>query len=101
MPELDHRRAILAVELYDVAFDFGPVTYQNIEIVATTAASEWCNTQVSLGYTSGVRVLHFSQNRILIVDINHADSNTRSLALLRTEILATSARSSCLASPKY
>ncbi|KIK68558.1 hypothetical protein GYMLUDRAFT_154392 [Collybiopsis luxurians FD-317 M1] len=37
-------RAIFAVELYDVDFNFGPVTYRNIQITATTAASGWCNS---------------------------------------------------------
>ncbi|KIY47482.1 hypothetical protein FISHEDRAFT_59601 [Fistulina hepatica ATCC 64428] len=51
-------RAIFAVEasLYDVAFDFGPIIYSNVEITATTAASEWCYTTYTLGdypYTIG------------------------------------------------
>ncbi|KAL5500995.1 hypothetical protein ACEPAH_9382 [Sanghuangporus vaninii] len=50
---LTMNRAILAVELYDVAFNFGPVIYQNITLTATTAASSWCSRTSSLGYTSG------------------------------------------------
>ncbi|KAG6829713.1 hypothetical protein H0H92_003748 [Tricholoma furcatifolium] len=42
-------RAIFAVELTDVAFDFGPVIYNNVEITATTAASAWCGTTAHLG----------------------------------------------------
>jgi len=42
-------RAIFAVELYDVAFDFGPITYSNVKITATTAASGWCSTTAHLG----------------------------------------------------
>ncbi|EJD00463.1 uncharacterized protein FOMMEDRAFT_91295 [Fomitiporia mediterranea MF3/22] len=46
-------RAILAVELYDVAFNFGPVTYRNLVLTATTPASQWCGKTSSLGYSSG------------------------------------------------
>ncbi|KAI5122255.1 hypothetical protein M0805_007120 [Coniferiporia weirii] len=46
-------RAILAVELYDVDFDFGPVVYRNVKITATTSASDWCGTTSSLGYSIG------------------------------------------------
>ncbi|KAK0212201.1 hypothetical protein DFS33DRAFT_9812 [Desarmillaria ectypa] len=42
-------RAIFAVELYDVAFDFGPITYRNVKITATTAASSWCGSWPHLG----------------------------------------------------
>ncbi|KAK0222419.1 hypothetical protein EDD85DRAFT_255011 [Armillaria nabsnona] len=42
-------RAIFAVELYDVAFDFGPIIYSNIKITATTAASGWCGSWPHLG----------------------------------------------------
>ncbi|KAJ3867435.1 hypothetical protein EV359DRAFT_78593 [Lentinula novae-zelandiae] len=42
-------RAIFAVELYDVDFNFGPITYKNIEITATTAASAWCGSIPHLG----------------------------------------------------
>ena len=45
-------RAILAVELYNVAFDFGPVTYKNLEITATTAASGWCTHYGHSGYSN-------------------------------------------------
>ncbi|THH09947.1 hypothetical protein EW145_g1651 [Phellinidium pouzarii] len=59
LPGLTMNRAILAVELYDVDFNFGPVIYRNVTITATTAASDWCGTTGSLGYTSGV---NFSLN---------------------------------------
>ncbi|KAL1713087.1 hypothetical protein EV715DRAFT_258825 [Schizophyllum commune] len=42
-------RAIFAVELYDVPFDFGPVKYSNVKITATTAASGWCGSVAHLG----------------------------------------------------
>ncbi|KAJ3753798.1 hypothetical protein EV360DRAFT_96869 [Lentinula raphanica] len=42
-------RAIFAVELYSVDFNFGPITYKNIEITATTAASSWCGSTPHLG----------------------------------------------------
>ncbi|KAH8113066.1 hypothetical protein DFH11DRAFT_359482 [Phellopilus nigrolimitatus] len=53
LPGLTMNRAILAVELYDVDFNFGPVIYQNVKIVASTDASSWCGSTVSLGYSSG------------------------------------------------
>ncbi|ETW76830.1 hypothetical protein HETIRDRAFT_242504, partial [Heterobasidion irregulare TC 32-1] len=48
-----HTAAILAVELYDIAYTFGPTIYRNLVLTATTAASGWCGKTVSSGYTSG------------------------------------------------
>ncbi|KAL1746764.1 hypothetical protein HDZ31DRAFT_72721 [Schizophyllum fasciatum] len=42
-------RAIFAVELTGVPFNFGPVIYRNVQITATTAASGWCNSVAHLG----------------------------------------------------
>jgi len=53
LPGLTMNRAILAVELYDVDFNFGPVVYQDVSITATTPASGWCENTSSLGYSSG------------------------------------------------
>ncbi|KAG8797117.1 hypothetical protein FRC16_009216 [Serendipita sp. 398] len=51
--DLTMNRAILAVELTNVPFNFGPVIYRNLKITATTAASGWCGKTVSLGYSTG------------------------------------------------
>lgn len=42
-------RAIFAVELYSIPFNFGPVVYKNVQITATTAASGWCGSIAHLG----------------------------------------------------
>ncbi|TFK96666.1 hypothetical protein BDV98DRAFT_554963 [Pterulicium gracile] len=43
IPNNTMNRAIFAVELYSVPFNFGPVVYRNIRITANTAASGWCH----------------------------------------------------------
>ncbi|PVF97569.1 hypothetical protein CPB86DRAFT_419845 [Serendipita vermifera] len=53
IPNNTMNRAILAVELTNVPFTFGPIIYRNLKITATTAASNWCYKTVSLGYSSG------------------------------------------------
>ncbi|EUC60675.1 hypothetical protein RSOL_359560 [Rhizoctonia solani AG-3 Rhs1AP] len=53
IPGSTMNRAILAVELTNVTFNFGPVVFKNLAITATTAASGWCGKTVSLGYSSG------------------------------------------------
>ncbi|KAG8753920.1 hypothetical protein FRC14_005623 [Serendipita sp. 396] len=53
IPNSTMNRAILAVELTNVPFNFGPVIYRNLKITATTAASGWCGKTVSLGYSTG------------------------------------------------
>ncbi|PFH49913.1 hypothetical protein AMATHDRAFT_194124 [Amanita thiersii Skay4041] len=42
-------RAIFAAELTNVPFNFGPITYTNVKITATTAASNWCGRIAHLG----------------------------------------------------
>lgn len=46
-------RAILAVELYTIKYTFGPTTYNNLKLTATTAASGWCGSYGSSGYSPG------------------------------------------------
>ncbi|KAF9020359.1 hypothetical protein BDZ89DRAFT_1203621 [Hymenopellis radicata] len=41
--------ATTTLNLYDVPFDFGPVTYNNVKITATSAASGWCGSWPHLG----------------------------------------------------
>ncbi|CAE6455584.1 unnamed protein product [Rhizoctonia solani] len=53
IPGSTMNRAILAVELTGVSFNFGPVVFKNLAITATTAASGWCGKTVSLGYSAG------------------------------------------------
>ncbi|KAF8069031.1 hypothetical protein FPV67DRAFT_1448859 [Lyophyllum atratum] len=42
-------RAIFAAELTNVSFNFGPITYSNVKIISTTAASSWCGRTAHLG----------------------------------------------------
>ncbi|KAJ7598788.1 hypothetical protein C8J56DRAFT_173957 [Mycena floridula] len=42
-------RAIFAVELTNVPFNFGPVVYKNVKITASTTASSWCGSFPHLG----------------------------------------------------
>jgi len=42
-------RAIFAAELTNVPFNFGPITYSNVQITSTTDASYWCGEPASLG----------------------------------------------------
>jgi len=42
-------RAIFAAELTNVPFNFGPITYSNVKITSTTAASSWCGRTAHLG----------------------------------------------------
>ncbi|KAI1370649.1 hypothetical protein F4677DRAFT_346807 [Hypoxylon crocopeplum] len=37
-------QAIFAIELYDVSWDFGPLTFSNVVITSTGTDSSWCNT---------------------------------------------------------
>uniref|UniRef100_A0A0W0G0I5 Uncharacterized protein n=1 Tax=Moniliophthora roreri TaxID=221103 RepID=A0A0W0G0I5_MONRR len=41
--------AIFAAELTSIPFNFGPITYRNVKITATTAASGWCGRILHLG----------------------------------------------------
>ncbi|KII91339.1 hypothetical protein PLICRDRAFT_504423 [Plicaturopsis crispa FD-325 SS-3] len=63
-------RAIFAAELYDVPFNFGPITYRNVEITATSAASGWCGSTGHLGsYTYTVTGNTASGNTCHIAEI--------------------------------
>ncbi|KAI0724767.1 hypothetical protein C8Q72DRAFT_937341 [Fomitopsis betulina] len=35
-------QAIMAIELYDVSWDFGKLTFENVVIVANTTSTSWC-----------------------------------------------------------
>ncbi|ESK95451.1 hypothetical protein Moror_12769 [Moniliophthora roreri MCA 2997] len=49
IPGSTMNRAIFAVELTRIPFNFGPITYRNVKITATTAASGWCGRILHIG----------------------------------------------------
>lgn len=42
LPGKAMNQAILAIELYDTAWDFGSLTFTNVVITANTASTSWC-----------------------------------------------------------
>ncbi|EEB96370.1 hypothetical protein MPER_04507 [Moniliophthora perniciosa FA553] len=49
IPNSVMNRAVFAVELAGIPFNFGPITYKNVKITATTHASEWCDKVYTQG----------------------------------------------------